>query len=192
VPLYRYGIIHGDPHLGNYTVRPDDLGINLLDFGCIRIFPPRFVQGSIDLYRALRDDDEELAVEAYRNWGFRDIGRETIAILNDWASFIYGPLMEPGARRIQMGDTPGAYGRERAAKVHQALRRVGGITIPREFVLMDRAAVGLGSVFLHMNAEVDWHALFHELVGDFDVDALARRQAEALAAAGLEIPAENG
>ena len=37
VPFYYYGIIHGDPHLGNYTMRFDG-GINLLDFGCIRVF----------------------------------------------------------------------------------------------------------------------------------------------------------
>ena len=46
VPLYYYGIIHGDPHLGNYTVAPDH-SLNLLDFGCVRIFPPRFVGGVI-------------------------------------------------------------------------------------------------------------------------------------------------
>src|SRR5690606_699373 len=53
VPFYYYGVIHGDPHLGNYTARPDG-GINLLDFGCIRVFRPTFVQGVIDLYVALR------------------------------------------------------------------------------------------------------------------------------------------
>ena len=52
VPFYYYGVIHGDPHLGNYTVRPDG-SVNLLDFGCVRVFPPRFVEGVIDLYRAL-------------------------------------------------------------------------------------------------------------------------------------------
>ena len=46
VPFYSYGVIHGDPHLGNYTVRPDGT-VNLMDFGCVRIFPPRFVRGSI-------------------------------------------------------------------------------------------------------------------------------------------------
>ncbi|MEO1020459.1 MAG: AarF/ABC1/UbiB kinase family protein, partial [Pseudomonadota bacterium] len=39
VPFYGFGVIHGDPHLGNYSVR-DDHSINLLDFGCVRIFPP--------------------------------------------------------------------------------------------------------------------------------------------------------
>ena len=69
IPLYFYGVIHGDPHLGNYSVRPDGT-INLLDFGCIRIFRPSFVNGVIDLYKALRDNDPDLAVHAYETWGF--------------------------------------------------------------------------------------------------------------------------
>src|SRR3954466_6122264 len=44
VPFYYYGVIHGDPHLGNYTVAPDGT-VNLMDFGCVRIFPARFVKG---------------------------------------------------------------------------------------------------------------------------------------------------
>ena len=48
VPLYNYGVIHGDPHLGNYTVREDG-SINLLDYGCIRVFEPSFVSGVINL-----------------------------------------------------------------------------------------------------------------------------------------------
>ena len=36
-PFYKYGIIHGDPHLGNYSAN-NELMINLLDFGCIKIF----------------------------------------------------------------------------------------------------------------------------------------------------------
>ena len=61
VPFYYYGVIHGDPHLGNYTVAPDRT-VNLLDFGCVRVFPPRFVKGVIDLYHALQRDDRDLAV----------------------------------------------------------------------------------------------------------------------------------
>src|SRR6266566_3844563 len=41
VPFYFYGVIHGDPHLGNYTVARDHT-VNLLDFGCVRVFPPSF------------------------------------------------------------------------------------------------------------------------------------------------------
>ena len=52
IPFYKYGVIHGDPHLGNYTIRPDG-GVNLMDFGCIRIFRPDFVTGVIALPSSL-------------------------------------------------------------------------------------------------------------------------------------------
>ncbi|CCQ74093.1 AarF/ABC1/UbiB kinase family protein [Magnetospira sp. QH-2] len=183
VPFYEYGVIHGDPHLGNYTVRPDGT-VNLLDFGCIRVFEPSFVEGVINLYKALRDDDPALAVHAYETWGFKDLRSEVIDVLNLWANFVYAPLMEDRSRRIQETNS-GVYGAEVAAKVHRELRRVGGVKPPREFVLMDRAAIGLGSVFLHLKAEINWYQLFHELIGDFDVGELARRQAKALTAASL-------
>jgi hypothetical protein len=40
-------------------------------------------------------------------------------------------------------------------------------------------------VFLHLQAEINWHRLFHDLIADFDVGALARRQSAALAKAGV-------
>ncbi len=183
VPFYYYGVIHGDPHLGNYTVRPD-LGINLLDFGAIRVFPPSFVKGVIDLYRALQTEDKELAAEAYRSWGFNDLKPEVMEVLNIWAGFVYAPLLEDRKRMIQETNS-GLYGREVAERVHRELRRVGGVSPPREFVLMDRAAIGLGSVFLHLKAEINWYRLFHDMIGDFDVEELTRRQTEALRAVDL-------
>jgi predicted unusual protein kinase regulating ubiquinone biosynthesis (AarF/ABC1/UbiB family) len=178
IPFYLYGIIHGDPHLGNYSIRPNG-DINLLDFGCIRVFPPTFVKGVIDLYIGLRDGDEELAVNAYRTWGFENLDRDTIDVLNHWARFVYSPLMEDKVRRIQETNS-GVYGKEVVEKVHKELRRLNGVKPPREFVLMDRAAIGLGSVFLHLNAEVNWHNIFQELISDFDVSEVASRQNEAL------------
>ena len=183
VPFYFFGVIHGDPHLGNYTVRPDG-SVNLMDFGCIRVFKPSFVKGVIDLYHALHDGDEELAVEAYRVWGFEGLDRETIDVLNHWARFVYAPLMEDRTRRIQETNS-GVYGREVVEKVHGELRRLSGVRPPREFVLMDRAAIGLGSVFLHLKAEVNWYRLFHELIEGFDAETLGARQAAALELAGV-------
>ena len=72
--------------------------------------------------------------------------------------------------------------------VQRRLREIGGVTPPREFVLMDRAAIGLGSVFMHLRAEINWHQLFMELISGFDLDALARRQTAALQAQDLPLP----
>jgi predicted unusual protein kinase regulating ubiquinone biosynthesis (AarF/ABC1/UbiB family) len=183
VPFYRYGVIHGDPHLGNYQVRPD-ASVNLLDFGAIRVFRPKFVRGVIELFEAVRDNDDAKARHAYESWGFMDLSQEKMDILNMWARFLYGPLTDDRTRRIQETDDV-QYGREVAERVHAGLKRTGGVMPPREFVLMDRSAIGLGGVFLRLKAELNWCRLFQDLIADFSEDALAERQAAVLAEAGV-------
>jgi hypothetical protein len=56
-------------------------------------------------------------------------------------------------------------------------------------VIMDRAAIGLGAVFLRLQAEVNWHRLFHDVIAEFDPAALARRQAELLRRHAIPPPA---
>ncbi len=189
VPLYYYGVIHGDPHLGNYTVR-DDHSINLLDFGCVRVFPPHFVGGVIDLYHALMEEDREKAVHAYETWGFKGLTNEQIDTLNIWAAFLYGPIMDDRVRPI--GHAEGAvYGRETAGKVHLKLKELsranGGIKVPREFVFMDRAALGLGSVFIHLKAEINWYRVFNEMIESYSVETMTATQSQALKKCGLHI-----
>ena len=176
-PFSHVAVIHGDPHLGNYTVFSEGgeaRGINLLDYGCIRIFPPSFVGGVVDLYRGLLHDDFERIVHAYEVWGFKRLSRELIDILNIWARFIYGPLLEDRVRTIADGVKPSEYGRRQAFQVHKALKEKGPVIVPREFVFMDRAAIGLGGVFLHLKAELNFHRLFESEIERFSLEELAR------------------
>jgi len=187
-PFSRYGVIHGDPHLGNYTVfgaNGDVGGINLLDYGCIRIFPPKFVGGVVDLYNGLLNNDANLVVHAYETWGFKGLSRETIDILNIWAKFIYGPLLEDRERTIADGVKPSEYGRREAFRVHQGLKKQGRVRVPREFVFMDRAAIGLGAVFLHLDARLNFHRLFNEAIDKFSLAEVSKRQAASLGKVGL-------
>ena len=177
-PFYEYGIIHGDPHLGNYSIQKN-LSVNLFDFGCMRIFRGKFIQGVIDLYFALQKNDQNKIIDAYEQWGFKDITKEKIKVLNKWAEFIYSPLMEDKIQKIQENDS-GVYGAQVAAGVHNELKKLGGIKPPKEFVFMDRAAVGLGSVFMHLKAEVNWYQIFNSLIEDFNEQDMNKRQQKAL------------
>jgi predicted unusual protein kinase regulating ubiquinone biosynthesis (AarF/ABC1/UbiB family) len=188
-PFSRYGVIHGDPHLGNYTVyrvKGSPSGINLLDYGCIRIFAVKFVGGVIDLYHGLLRGDDDLVVHAYETWGFKRLGREVIDALNIWARFIYGPLLDDRVRSLADGVKPSDYGRREAFRVHQALKQRGPVTVPREFVFMDRAAIGLGAVFLHLGAELNFYQLFNAAIEDFSLARVRNQQNSALSAVGLD------
>ena len=235
-PFSHYGVIHGDPHLGNYNVfaagpsdadqhpgsslgpsdahqhpgsspGPSDAhqhpgrgsvdagglptpgGINLLDYGCMRTFQPKFVQGVIDLYRGLDRGDSDLIVHAYETWGFKGLSKELIEVLNIWARFIYGPLLDDRVRSIAEGTTPGEYGRKEAFTVHEALREKGPVKVPREFVFMDRAAIGLGGVFLHLDARLNYYRMFNETIEGFELAEVAARQKAAFEATGVPLPA---
>jgi predicted unusual protein kinase regulating ubiquinone biosynthesis (AarF/ABC1/UbiB family) len=189
VPFIRFGVIHGDPHLGNYTVftaqDQEAAGINLLDYGCVRIFTPQFAGGVVDLYEGLLHNDFDRTVHAYETWGFRGLTKDLARTLNIWARFIYAPLLDDRVRSVADGVAPAQYGRKEAFTVHQALKQKGPVLVPREFVFMDRAAIGLGSAFLHLDARLNFFRLFHETMGEFSASALAERQAGALARAEL-------
>lgn len=184
-PFNEYGVIHGDPHLGNYHVTGDGTGLNLLDFGCIRIFPPSFVGGTVALYRALQADDFDAAYAAYEKWGFQNLSKDLVEVLNVWARFIYGPILDDRVRSVADGIAPGEYGRKEAFRVRQLLKERGPVKIPREFVFMDRAAIGLGAAYLRLGAELNFHALFEESLEGFAEAELARKQADAISETGL-------
>ena len=184
-PMIRLGVIHGDPHLGNYSLAEGAARLNLLDFGCIRIFAPKFVGGVVRLFHALSHDDRAEQRAAYESWGFAGLTDELIDVLNLWARFIYGPLLDDRVRTVADGVAPGMYGRREAFAVRQALKNKGPIRIPREFVFLDRATIGLGSAFLHLEAELNWRGLFERSIAGFDEGVLAERQAAALGEVGL-------
>ena len=109
-----------------------------------------------------------------------------IEVLSVWARFLYAPLLNDSSEPIsQLRD--GKEGREVASKVHQELKNIGGVEPPREFVLMDRAAVGLGSVFMRLKAEVNWHRIFEDMIEEFDINQLTKKQIQISNHAGINI-----
>ena len=151
----------------------------------MRIFPARFVEGVIALYRALDANDGDAIRRAYADWGFADLSDGAVEALSVWARFIYGPMLEDRTRRVAEGIAPGMYGRREVIEVKRMLMEHGPVTIPREFVFMDRAAIGLGAAFLHLDAEMNFRRLFEAEIAGFERKTVEERQRLALVDAGL-------
>jgi predicted unusual protein kinase regulating ubiquinone biosynthesis (AarF/ABC1/UbiB family) len=187
LPLCRYGVIHGDAHLGNYTVR-DDGGINLFDFGCLRVYDPEAVGGFIDLYRALEAHDEAAVVKAYARWGFQNADHALVAKLGEWTKLVFGPVLDDRERTIVEGANPFDVAPERIWALKQQLQYGSVVRPPRSFVFIARALVGLAAALIHLKAKLNWHRMFETLIADFSAEAVAERQRAAIAAAGLPDP----
>tara|TARA_Y100001960_G_C14711983_1_gene847524 strand:- start:778 stop:1062 length:285 start_codon:yes stop_codon:yes gene_type:complete len=94
--------------------------------------------------------------------------------------------MHDKVQKIQDNES-GVYGARVASEVHKELRKLGGIQPPREFVFMDRAAVGLGSVFMHLRAELNWYKMFNNLIEDFSIKDVDLLQQKTLKKANLSL-----
>ena len=175
-PFYSHGIIHADPHMGNYTYSQDGQ-VNILDFGCIRQFPQQFVQGVIELYRGLLQGQTRRCHEAFEMWGFENLNDDILSTLMMWAKYIYGPLLEDRVRPIDE-DYSSQKGRELAQILMVDLRKKGEVKPPREFVFLDRATVGIGGTLMHLRAQANWHQEFEKLLTYVDLNQIYQRQQE--------------
>ena len=99
-----------------------------------------------------------------------------------------GRCWTTGCGRWRKASSPGSTAARKRRWSSGACREKGPVKVPREFVFMDRAAIGLGGVFLHLNAHLNYYRLFNETIEDFDQARLEARQKEFFGAAGVPLP----
>ena len=147
----------------------------------------RFVNGVVELYQALKANDGARVAHAYELWGFPRLTRGTAEAMTIWARFMCGPILDDRVRSAADGVKPSDYGRKEIGAVMRALRAEGGgLVVPREFVFLERATIGLGAAFLRLGARLNFHRMYEDAIAGFDEATVARRQAGALAAVGLK------
>ena len=136
-----------------------------MDFGCVKQFPPQVIEGILSLYYGLYYEREELILQGYANLGFQNLTAPLVVILNQWARLLYDPILDNCVRPIQNNHS-GKDAYNLAQKLHGELHRLGGVSPPRAFILLDRAAVGIGAVCMRLQVSANWFELFHQCLLD--------------------------
>jgi predicted unusual protein kinase regulating ubiquinone biosynthesis (AarF/ABC1/UbiB family) len=190
--LYRDRIALGDPHPGNYLLRPDGR-VCFLDFGLVRDVDAARVADERAIALAVRDKDAELLKGALVAGGYLPAGRADAVDANfaltlmrmaiRWYAVPGERRFSPdGARRGRDGERPDS--EERAAMKMQ----VNQLTLPPESILIRRMHGIVAIVLEQLRAGADWGAIAAEyLHGAAPATPLGRAEADFFARRGRSV-----
>jgi predicted unusual protein kinase regulating ubiquinone biosynthesis (AarF/ABC1/UbiB family) len=186
--LYRDQIALGDPHPGNYLLRPDGR-VCFLDFGLVRDVDAARVADEREIALAVRDKDAELLKQALIAGGYLPAGRAD-AVDADFALTLMRMAIKwyavPGERRFSPDGAPRGPGRERPDSEERAAMKlqVNQLTLPPEAILIRRMHGIVAIVLEQLRAGADWGAIAAEYLhaaapatelGQAEADYFARR-----------------
>jgi hypothetical protein len=85
------------------------------------------------------------------------------------ARFMCGPILHDRVRSVADGVKPSEYGRREIGQGMRALKAEGvGLPVPREFVFLERATIGLGGAFLRLGARLNFHRVYGDAIAGFE------------------------
>ena len=153
--VLEFGVLHADPHPGNYLVTHHPR-IALLDFGSVRVFEPEIRRGYVRLARGLVAHDDAEIGAACRDLGFaKGDPAPVVAMMH----VICEPLerdapIDPAsydvvARGMQVGEI---------ALAHRIFHA------PGHPVFLLRALMGLDGYLKGLGATLNWHRIFRDVV----------------------------
>jgi predicted unusual protein kinase regulating ubiquinone biosynthesis (AarF/ABC1/UbiB family) len=186
--LYRDRIALGDPHPGNYLLRPDGR-VCFLDFGLLRDVDAGRVADERAIAGAVRDGDAAALKAALLAGGYLPASRAD-AVDADWALSLMRMAIKwyavPGERRLSPDDARRGRDRERPDREQRAAMKmqVNQFTLPPESILIRRMHGIVAVVLEQLRAGADWGAIaaeyLHEAppatpLGQAEADFFARR-----------------
>jgi predicted unusual protein kinase regulating ubiquinone biosynthesis (AarF/ABC1/UbiB family) len=203
--LYRDRIALGDPHPGNYLLRPDGR-VCFLDFGLLRDVDHARVAAEATIAHAVRENDPAKLKDALIASGYLPAARAD-AVEAEFALKLMRRAIRwyavPGHRRFSDRDHRRGRDRERPDPDRRATadrdrrstadrdrrstakNQVNQFTVPPESILIRRMHGIVAIVLHHLRAGADWGAVAAEyLYGEPPETALGRQEAEFFARRG--------
>ncbi len=155
--IFEFGILHTDPHPGNYMVtHHPKLGI--LDFGSIRIFPENIRLAYLDLARAVVDRDTETTARCFVALGFLDVANDPAPLVR-----IFDIIFEP-VLRDDVYDPRKYNSVERGLEIASIGLQHRIFKAPGHRVFLERALLGLDAYLKQLGTVTNWHRLFRECI----------------------------
>lgn len=149
--VLQHGLLHADPHPGNFLVLPGEQGprLVLLDFGCVQEYAPERRRAYAELALAVLAGDAQRMGAAFDAMGFRsrDGGSET---LRAFADLILEAFRTDAAFATLDIDAPAAFER-----VLHLTRSNPIVAIPADFVLLGRVFTVLGGLLMRYRPRVN-------------------------------------
>ena len=164
--LYRDHIALGDPHPGNYLLRPDGT-VAFLDFGLLRDIDPARVAAERAIARAVRAHEAGDLKAALIAGGYLPTDRAD-AVDTDFALALMRMAIKwyavPGERRFSPGHERHEHSRERTPGEERNATRtqVNQFTLPPDAILIRRMHALVGIVLQQLRAGADWGAIAGE------------------------------
>jgi predicted unusual protein kinase regulating ubiquinone biosynthesis (AarF/ABC1/UbiB family) len=187
--LYRDRIALGDPHPGNYLLRPDER-VCFLDFGLLRDVNADRVAAEAAIALAVRDQDAAGLKDALIVGGYLPADRADM-VEAEFALRLMRRAIKwyavPGQRRFSSGQEHRGHDGERPDSEKRAAIRaqVNQFTVPPESILIRRMHGVVAIVLQNLRASADWGAIAAEhLHGDAPATPLGRAEADFLARRG--------
>lgn len=153
--IFEFGVIHTDPHPGNYRVTHHPRLI-MLDFGSVRRLAPEIRSGYVALARAVVADDATAMGEAGRRLGF---------VGEDASTFVDVVRLGLEALRIDAPTTARDYDiMERFQRVVEVELAGAPILAPGHYVFIGRALLGLDGYMRTFGTKRNWHRILSEFL----------------------------
>ncbi|MGI8429060.1 MAG: ABC1 kinase family protein [Solirubrobacteraceae bacterium] len=186
--LYRDRIALGDPHPGNYLLRPDGR-VCFLDFGLLRDVDAARVADERVIALAVRDRDAPALKAALVAGGYLPASRVE-AVDADLALSLMRLAIKwyavPGVRRFSSEDARRGRDRERPDSEQRTAMRtqVNQFTLPPGSILIRRMHGIIAAVLEQLRASADWGAIAAEYMhdappttplGEAEIDFFVRR-----------------
>ena len=162
----RIGMLHADPHPGNFRVLADGR-MGVVDYGAVSRLPERSLPAPIGrLLRRAVDDDYDAVMQGLRDEGFIKPGITLdVDVLRDYLS----PFVEPA--QVEQFQFTREWMREQAARVNDprgpAFATAVRLNLPPSYLLIHRVWLGGVGVLSQLEATAPFRSVLEESLPGF-------------------------